>query len=302
MNKVSVVIPTYNRARLLEEALQSAFAQSFQPYEIIVVDDGSTDDTEATALRLGEKVRYIRQKNAGPSAARNNGIRSANGDFIAFLDSDDLWPKDRLERQMAALEKHPDLDFLFGLEAKFTSEQQFEACEIQDQELRGILESLDCVIPDPFGLLIRENYIPTSSVLFRKSRFESVGPIDERLNQAEDYDFWFRFAAQGCRFGFVNAVLSFRRMHDGNLVNQFAKRTAATIEVLRRYENVSPNNHALLAKRIADLCYDLGSHLLYRRDFAGAHRYLRSAKPIGLRRLVWFVKFMATLPFASGPT
>ena len=298
MIKVSVIIPTYNRAKLLEEALESAFAQTRQPDEIIVVDDGSTDNTETAIARFGPKVRYIRQKNAGPSAARNNGISHATGDFIAFLDSDDLWPKDRLEHQLAALEKHPDLDFLFGLEAKFTSEQQFEPCEIKDKELRRILDTLDCVVPDPLGLLIRENYIPTSSVLFRKQRLEKVGLIDESLKQAEDYDFWFRFATQGCRFGFINAISCFRRMHEGNLVSQFAKRTASTIDVLKRYESQAGTNRAQLTTRISELCYDLGSHYLYKRDFADAHRYLSQAKPAGLRRLVWFVKFVATLPFA----
>src|ERR1700678_803249 len=124
MPTISVIIPTYNRADLIGQALESALAQTHPADEIIVVDDGSTDDTERVVAQYAGQVRYMRQVNAGPSAARNRGIQAASGDFIALLDSDDLWVKDRLERQLAALTLHPGLDFIFGLEAKFNSANQ----------------------------------------------------------------------------------------------------------------------------------------------------------------------------------
>ena len=287
---VSVVIPTYNRSKMLVEAVESALQQTRPPDEIIVTDDGSTDDTEQVVARYGGKLRYIQQENSGPAAARNNGIRKASGDFIAFLDSDDLWVKDRLERQFAALEQYPELDFIFGLEAKFTAEQQFDGCEIKDRNVWEKLNSVDCVVPEPFKLLLEENFIPTSSVLFRKQCIATVGFIDESLQQAEDYDLWLRFASYGCRFGFVNSVLCCRRQHGGNLVNQWVNRTSSTAAVLSRYCDHSPVQRERIARRLSDLYYDLGSALLYQRDFDRALHYLRLASPSGHTRLVWSAK------------
>jgi len=286
MTTVSVIIPTYNRASMLAEALESALRQTLLPDEIVVVDDGSTDNTAQVVAGFGARVRSIHQKNAGPSAARNHGIATATGDFVAFLDSDDLWPKDRLERQFAALGKCPELDFIFGLEEKFTEARQFERCEIRDREVLRTLTATDCIVPDPLALLLRENFIPTSSVLFRRQCLAKVGMIDESLHQAEDYDFWFRFALQRCVFGFCNAALCYRRQHSGNLVNQFVNRTVSTIEVLKRYQNHSVAHKDRLALRLSDLHYDLGSHLFYKRDFARARQYLTLAQPTGPRRAV----------------
>lgn len=290
MPAVTAIIPTHNRAQLLVEAVGSALQQTRPPDEIIVVDDGSTDDTEQVVARYGGKLRYVRQKNSGPASARNHGMRLASGDFIAFLDSDDLWVPDRLERQFAALESCPELDFIFGLEAKFTAGRQSDGCEIKSRDVWKSLNSADGVVPKPVELLLEENFIPTSSVLFRKQCLASVGFIDETLQQAEDYDFWLRFAVQGCRFGFVNSVLCRRRQHAGNLVNQWVNRTSATAAVLSRYRDHAPGRRELVASRLSGLHYDLGSALLYRREFGRALQHLRQANPSGHTRLVWSAK------------
>src|SRR5262249_441294 len=103
---VTVVIPTYNRADLLPDAIESVLAQSYKPIEIIVVDDGSTDDTRAVATRFGDRIRYVYQENAERAAARNHGLRLACGDFIAFLDSDDYWDHDKIESDVSVLAEH----------------------------------------------------------------------------------------------------------------------------------------------------------------------------------------------------
>lgn len=288
--KVSVVIPTYNRAGFLAEAVESALEQTCPADEIIIVDDGSTDHTEQAVARHRGRLRYIRQKNSGPAAARNHGIRIASGDFVAFLDSDDVWVKNRLEFQISAIAKYPDLDFLFGLEAKFNIEQQFEVNGIKQQDVWETLRSIRCIVPEPFNLLLRENFIPTSSVLFRRKCIGTVGFIDESLQQAEDYDFWLRFASLGCRFGFVNAVLCRRRLHQGNLVNQWVKRASSTAAVLARYRDHSPAGSEHIARQLNGLYYDLGSRLFYQRDFENALHYLRHASPTGYQRPVWLAK------------
>jgi glycosyltransferase involved in cell wall biosynthesis len=290
MLSVTAVIPTYNRAKMVVEAVESALGQTRPPDEIIIVDDGSTDDTRHAVAHYGDRLRYIRQDNSGPAAARNHGIRVASGDFIAFLDSDDLWVKDRLEQQLAALAVHPGLDLIFGLEEKFAPGRQFDVREIKEQEVWECLNSAGSLVPDPFGLLLKENFIPTSSVLFRRSCIATVGPLDSTVEPAEDYEFWFRFALQGFRFGFINAVLCRRRMHQGNIVNQWAAMAGSVAEVLRRYRDHSPAHRQRALRRLSGLHYDLGSHLLYRREFGRAFHYLRQASPGGSTRLAWVAK------------
>jgi glycosyltransferase involved in cell wall biosynthesis len=275
---------------LLIEALESAFAQTRPPDEIIVVDDGSTDNTAEVMARYNGKVRYVRQENSRAAAARNHGIRVATGEFIALLDSDDLWVKDRLERQLTALAQHPGLDLIFGLEAKFTAETEFSDCEIKERDVLETLNNADCVVPDPFGLLLKENFIPTSTVLFRKSCIDAVGWMDSAVVPAEDYDYWVRFALHGFQFGFINAVHSRRRMHSGNLVREWALLAGSTAEVLSRYRDHSAESRQSVSMRLSGLHYDLGSHLLAKREFGPALNHLRKASPSGRTRLVWAAK------------
>ena len=108
MKEISVVIPAYNHGRFLREAIDSVLAQTYAPLEIIVVDDGSTDDTEQIVRSYGDRVRYIRQQNAGVGAARNNGIANARGEYVAFLDSDDLWLPEKLAVQVEYMRRHPE--------------------------------------------------------------------------------------------------------------------------------------------------------------------------------------------------
>src|SRR5208337_4579078 len=109
---VSVVIPTYNRGELLIETIESILAQTAKPGEVIVVDDGSTDDTQERLARYADRVRYVRQPNQGVAAARNHGVREARGKWIAFIDSDDVWHPRKLECQLRVLADHPDLGIL----------------------------------------------------------------------------------------------------------------------------------------------------------------------------------------------
>jgi glycosyltransferase involved in cell wall biosynthesis len=302
MLTISAIIPTHNRAKLLVEAIESALQQTRPPDEIIVVDDGSTDDTEQVVTRYDGRVRYIRQENSGPSAARNRGIQAASGDFIAFLDSDDLWVKDRIERQLAVLASHPNLDVIFGLEGKFTDENRSESYEINEPAVFACLNTVDCVIPDPFGMLLGENFfVGTSTVLFRKSCVATVGLMDARIKLAEDYDFWVRFALNGFRFGFINAVLCGRRMHEGNLVNQKLAIKASVTGVLSRYRDRSPAHRERVEAKLSNLHYDLGSAFLKRGDWSDAYTHLTEACPLHQSRLRCRLKIAAAYLFRSLP-
>jgi glycosyltransferase involved in cell wall biosynthesis len=298
MPTISVIIPTYNRADLIGQALESALAQTYPADEIIVVDDGSTDDTEQVVAQYAGRVRYMRQVNAGPSAARNRGIQASSGDFIALLDSDDLWVKDRLERQLSALTLHPDLDFIFGLEAKFNSANQTAPPEINHHDYFECLNSIECVISDPLEVLLKENFfVATSSVLFRRGCIDKVGLLDVSVRLAEDYEYWLRFAFAGFHFGFINAVLCRRRLHEGNLINQALATKASVAEVLSRYRDRSPAHRDSLLRKLRGLHYDLGSAFLKIGDWSDAYLHLKAGRPLDRNELAWRLKLTAASIF-----
>jgi glycosyltransferase involved in cell wall biosynthesis len=303
MPTVSVIIPTYNRVTLLVEALDSVFSQTRPPDETIVIDDGSTDDTEQVIRsRFGTRVRYMRQDNAGQSSARNNGIQAAIGELVAFLDSDDLWVPDRLERQLAALVAHPDLDFIFGLESKFTVSRRFEPHQIDEADYFGCLNSVECVIEDPLAVLLKENFfLPTSSVLFRKSCVATVGLMDRAVEPVEDYDYWIRFALHGFRFGFINAILCRRRLHEGNLINQKIVTKTAVVKVLARYADRSPSHRECAEHKLRGLHYDLGSVLLRNGDWSNAYAHLKAGRPVDQHGFRWRLKLAAASLFRRMP-
>lgn len=183
---VSVVIPTYNTASYLEEAIGSVVEQTYPAMEIIVVDDGSTDDTKKVLIDLIEKkqIIYIYQQNSGPAAARNRGIELAKGDFIAFLDADDIWLPQKLERQIP-LFLNQEIGLVYGPRIEFDENKE---------------RTID--LPHPAGkifpTLIKSNFITNSSVIIRKSVLTETGNFDEdRHWQAiEDYELWLRIAAR----------------------------------------------------------------------------------------------------------
>ena len=285
MQTCSAIIPTFNRAHLIAAAIESALGQTCPPREIIVVDDGSTDDTARVLAPYQDRIQYVVQPNQGPAAARNHGFRLARSDFIALLDSDDLWVPDRLARQQSLLAREPRLDVLFGRELVFAEGQPDRDWNLHDPEVRRRLQATDGPLEDAPGLLVRENFLPTSSTLFRRTFLEQAGPINPRFRQAEDHDFWLRLALAGARFGYVPAPLCRRRMHGDNLIHDWFARTLATVRVLEQHAaRLAPWRTALQA-RLGALHYDLGSRYLYARDFAAAHRHLTAAGQQGRRDL-----------------
>ncbi len=186
MPTVSVIIPTCNRRPRLQEALASVLAQTSPADELIVIDDGSTDDTAAWMQALAANpsrpvVRYLRQDNAGPAAARNRGIAAAGGEWIALLDDDDVWLPTKLERQRAILSHRPGLNLL-GV-----------ASDLMPVRSQGAVVAVGVA-----ALLVR-NRFTTSGVLLRRDAFNAVGGFREDMRCCEDYDLWLRIAARhGC--------------------------------------------------------------------------------------------------------
>ena len=214
MPRVSVIIPTYDqRPDYLRAAVESALSQSFVDKEVLVIDDGSTKQPAGAALgSLAERVRLIEKPNGGPASARNAGVKEARGEFIALLDSDDLWKPNKLTRHMEAHERRPEWALTFS----------------QSSLLRGGTVTRIKPRHAPSGMiflpLVRRSYITTCSVVvMRRDAFDLVGFFNERLGAAEDYEFYFRLS-QRAPFGFIRRPLTYFRSHGSN-----ASRDAETI-------------------------------------------------------------------------
>lgn len=208
-NLVSVVIPTYNRAQFLIQSVESVLTQTYKDIEILIVDDGSTDNTEILVKQKysdNEKVKYLRQKNRGAAAARNYGIREARGEFFALLDSDDLWKPEKLERQIKCMRKVPeagiiwtDMETMDGQGNKLhprylkTMYQTFRFFpHMNDLFKNRAKEPLDFYYGDIYSQMVLGNLVHTSTLLVRKSVQEKVGYYRDDMLIGEDFDYHLR--------------------------------------------------------------------------------------------------------------
>jgi glycosyltransferase involved in cell wall biosynthesis len=217
---VSVVIPCYNQGRYLADAIDSVLAQTYRNHEIIVVDDGSHDETAEVAARY-TGVRYVRQDNAGLGAARNSGLRISRGDYLVFLDADDRLLPEALQIGVNGLHVNPDCAFISGHYRYLTADGSFWR-----QHARPPVEA------DRFRELLRKNYIGMhATVMYRRQALESVGGFDPKLRSCEDYELYFR-VVRGHRVATHDHVVAEYRLH-GESLSMNAKRMLDTaIEVL----------------------------------------------------------------------
>lgn len=203
---VTVIIPTYNSAQYLSAAVESVLQQTFKDFELLIIDDGSKDNTSELAKTFSDKVRYIYQENAGVSEARNHGIKVSKGKYVAFLDADDTWLPTKLEKQIDALRNNSEYKFCFS---DFVGVNQ----NLQPIEMkRGRL--VDSAIKD---LLLRGNVVGSiCTVLCERELFDKVGGFDPKLSQCADWDMWIRIATL-TDFLFIDEQLVTYRQHDSNM-------------------------------------------------------------------------------------
>jgi glycosyltransferase involved in cell wall biosynthesis len=206
---ISCIIPVHNGEPYLRESIDSVFAQTYRPIEVLVVDDGSTDGTADTVASYGDCVRYLRQANAGPGPARNHGIREARGQFIAFLDADDLWHAEKLERQASHLDLRPDLEYCVA------QCQNFWVPELSEEAER--YRSHRIAMPMP-GYVV-------GTMLVRRGAFEVVGLFDPSLGHGHDTDWFCRAADRGVKGELWPEVLMYRRLHRRNRSRILAARS-----------------------------------------------------------------------------
>jgi glycosyltransferase involved in cell wall biosynthesis len=185
MVSVSAIIPAFNASSFISETIDSVACQTFHDVEIIVVDDGSSDKTVSYVRKFGKAVKLITQSNEGPSEARNRGVHEAAGEFVAFLDADDVWEPEKLSRQLAAIGEGDGLCYT----DRINFGQLGALSELQSD---GVFQPSGDVYRD----LLLCNFITTSSVLMRRQLFLDLGGFNKRLRVAHDWDFWLRVAEQ----------------------------------------------------------------------------------------------------------
>lgn len=235
---VSIIIPAYNYASFLAEAVTSALRQSYTSLDIIIVDDGSTDNTGAVAQQLSaqdKRVRYVHQANQGLSAARNTGMRAARGDFLVFLDADDVLHEQKIAAHLEHFQQYPDTDISYGRSRYFLStdpQQTFATLALGEEDWMPCISGRAATI---MPALIINNIMPVCSAMLRRSVHERVGEFDTTLKSLEDWDYWLRAAAADCLFCYSDDTrfATFIRVHDISM-SQNSLRMLQTQYRLRR--------------------------------------------------------------------
>jgi len=267
---VSLVIATFNHARLLGEALDSALSQTLAGVDVVVVDDGSTDDTPAVLARYGGRVRIVRQPNRGLAAARNAGIAAARGRYLAFLDADDVVAPTKLAEQLAVLERAPGVGWTY---CDVMIETAATGGKITASERFGYgARSLDGWL---FPELIRGNFIPAIAPLVRRSLIDATGGFDESLTALEDWDLWLRLALIA-EARYTPAVLATYRVQAAGMSEDRARMDRNRFRVVDKLHRMRPaalEGLGTLGRRIvADAHNWLGKEAYARGDWAEARR------------------------------
>jgi glycosyltransferase involved in cell wall biosynthesis len=206
---VSVIIPCYNNGRYLSEAIESVLGQTWRCIEIIVIDDGSSDDTESVAARYTGRIVFRKQRNQGASVARNLGIQVSRGSYLQFLDADDLLERRKIEHHVRYLEEHADVGIVYGDARYFTDEDpNLRLCSLVGDNLPWQAE--DQWIENSWaapGTMVEKfldrNLLPVNTALVRRSVVEQAGAWDEQLRAVEDWELWLRYAAKGVKYQFL---------------------------------------------------------------------------------------------------
>ncbi len=279
-NLVSVIIPTYNRSHYLPEAIESVLNQTYKDFEIIVVDDGSTDDTRDAAKKYKEKVRYIYQKNSGLPSALNTGIESSKGAYIAFLDDDDIWKESMLQRTVETLEKTREDVGATYVDCRYFKDS--DKNKLIDKEMKHYSG-------DIFEKLLQNNFIPVNTVLVKRVCIEKVGCFDETLPGYRDWDLLLRIAFAGFKFEFIDEPLALIRVHDANMSSQLLRLKRGALKVIEKFENMhgkSLKKDYLIKRTLAKRHLSLGWYLTLHGYRDEGREEIRMAVPMEAKQIL----------------
>ncbi len=282
---VSVIIPAYNCAAYIGEALASVLAQDHPVLEAIVVDDGSIDGTGDTAAAFGAPVRLIRQTNAGPAAARNRALAIARGTHIAFLDGDDAWLPGKLTAQMRYLARHPDTPIVYGRWARwYPADGAYPPADTYAEAAAADDDDIDADASGSIytGMLL-DSMIHSITAVVDRRVVDRLGGFDEQLRTGEDYEFWLR-AARHFKVAKLSRTVALYRIRRGSVTaaqrpenNEYR----VLMRTLSRYGDADANGRRVdrtrLNRRLAQLCFGHGYRHYWRGDVRIAYRSFRLA-------------------------
>lgn len=293
MATVSVIIPTYNRAKLVQEAIESVLHQTLDDVEVIVVDDGSTDGTgEALRSRYDERVRYFYQANSGRSVARNRGVAASSGRYILFLDSDDLLLPQALEHEVTYLDTHPDVDVVYT-DGYFCDETGRDVARIAPARP---VHSQETLLED---LVISNVILACHSAMVRRATLDTIGSpyFDKSLRGTEDEDLWVRLVARGGTFAYLDIPTCKYRVHGNNASScdpsspTFWKRRESVkrsrLKIL--HADFFPSLRAETRERFLYkmLLYELDGDEQSRKSVLNSERFMELAPPVRARLLYY---------------
>ncbi len=270
MSSVSVIIPSYNGSEYLPDTLDSVLKQTYTDYEIIIVDDGSSDDTKEVVERyqrkFPKKIKYIYQKNAGPASARNNGIRNSSGEFIAFVDCDDIWVPEKLEVQVDYLRKYPQYGFVFS---------DVFALDEDGKVGKNMMRFKHPESGDIFYSLLKENFVMTLTLVARRKCIEKVNGFleDQSIFTSEDHYCWLKMANY-YEGAYIYMPLAHYRIRQGSLSSKAVTLRENDLRVIEMIIDEFPDRYesgvSHYKKAKSNLYYEIG-FLKYRdNDFDGA--------------------------------
>jgi len=275
---VSVIIPAYKVAPFIKEALDSVLSQTFNDYEVIVINDGSpdTDELEKQVEAYSPWITYIKQPNAGAGAARNAGIRVARGEFVAFLDGDDLWLPEFLEQQLGLIRSEGGFDLVYADAFNLAGSRLTRKSNMEFNPSSGAVTAR--------SLISAQCNVITSSVVARRASILAAGLFDETFPNSQDFDLWLRLAKQGARMNYQKKVLVHRRIYEGSLASDPVKSLRGEISVLEK----TAERDDLTAEERAAILHSLercratvevfkGKQLLTAGDFAASLTSFRVA-------------------------
>ncbi len=292
---ISIIIPAYNSAKYLPETIDSILAQGMRDYEIIIIDDGSTDNTREVIDKFNAKIKYIYQKQKGAAAARNRGIRNSRGDYIAFLDADDIWLPQKIRLQMQYFNNNPEISIIY------TDAQVFDERGLIWHSANRHMRMYSGKI---YYKLFLENFIHTSSVILKRACLERVGLFDESLGPCEDYEFWLRLA-RDYEFAFINKPLvkyrlssnSFSRGKAG-FERMFNLAIKISEDIISEDHNLFEGSQYLIRQRFGKLYYRYGWRYFQINDFRNARdRFILSIKHNKLFLKSYLYLLLTIIPF-----
>jgi glycosyltransferase involved in cell wall biosynthesis len=261
--RVSIIIPTFNSAAFVAEAVQSVLDQTYSDYEIIVADDGSTDNTKEALQRFGDRLTFLTLPHTGICATRNAAIKQSRGEFIALLDSDDIWEADKLELQVEYLDQHPEYGLVYCYSTNFTDASEGNVALVKKVDFEGHI----------FKDLFTKNSFANSTIVIRRTVFDEAGGYDESLTAMEDYDLNLRIS-QKHQIGRVAKSLMRRRIHPGSFYSSgYDNQYVYQLPVYDKYMR-DPAVEKLVGKTAADYMSGFIIKFIFKNLFDGRDEFI----------------------------